>query len=125
VLLDTNATFLPFREGVALASEVDRLLPGAELAVPEAVVAELDRLVARRTPHAAAAAAFARTLRPVGSNGRGDEAVVAAARQLRATVVTADRALTTRLRRVGVAVLSPRDRVRLELKPPRPPACRA
>ena len=92
--------------------------------MPAAVVAELERLVARRTPHAAAAAAFARSLRPVGSDGRGDAAVVAAARRLRASVVTADRELAERLRRVGIAVLAPRDRVRLELKLPRPPSVR-
>ena len=118
---------LPFREGLPLADEVDRLLPGAELAVPEAVLAELDRLAARGAPHAAAARALAGRLRPVASEGRGDDAVVRAAFALRASVVTGDRRLAGVLRGVGVAVLMPRDRVRLDLKLPRaagPPLAR-
>ena len=110
---------LPFREGLALADEVDRLLPGAELAVPQAVLAELDRLTERGALHAAAARAFARRLRPVPSEGRGDAAVVRTASQLRASVVTGDRRLADALRGVGVAVLMPRDRARLDLKLPR------
>jgi rRNA-processing protein FCF1 len=79
---------------------------------------ELDRLVERGAPHAAAARSFARRLRPVPTDGRGDRAVLAVAARLRATVVTADRALGEALRRAGVAVLVPRDRTRLELRLP-------
>jgi len=100
---------------------VERLLPGAELTVPTVVNAELERLVGRQAPRAAAARAFARRLRPVRTSGHGDEAVVKAAIRLRAAVVTADRKLAERLRREGVAVLVPRDRARLELKLPREP----
>jgi rRNA-processing protein FCF1 len=114
--------FLPFREGLPLAQEVDRLLPGAELAVPGAVRAELEGLVARGAALAAAARTFAAPLRTVPTVGRGDDAVEEAAVRLRATVVTADRALAERLRAVGVAVLVPRDRVRLELRVPKYPA---
>ena len=119
VLLDTNAAFLPFREGLALEQEVDRLLPGAELAVPTAVRAELDLLVGRGAARALAARSFAGRLRTVRTAGRGDSAVVEVAVRLRTAVVTADRALAERLRRAGVAVLVPRDRTRLELKLPR------
>ena len=121
VLLDTNAAFLPFREGLPLALEVDRLLPGAELAVPAAVLSELDHLADRGAAHARAARAFVRPLRAIPSAGRGDLAVVEAAVRLRATVVTADRVLVERLRRSGVAVMVPRGRARLELKLPLPP----
>jgi rRNA-processing protein FCF1 len=97
------------------------LLPGAELAVPSAVRAEIDRLVARRASHATAARSLVDGLRAVPSALRGDAAVREAAVRLRAAVVTADRALAERLRRAGVAVLVPRDRARLELKLPRRP----
>ena len=119
MLVDTNAAFLPFRTGLELRREVERWLPGAELAVPTVVHAELERLVVRGAPLAAAAQAFASSLRSVRTTGRGDPAIVAVAGRLRATVLTADRALAERLRRVGVAVLVPRDRARLELKLPR------
>ncbi len=90
--------------------------------MPSVVRAELDGLLARGTPGAAAARTFARALRPVPSRGRGDAGVVEAAVRLRATVVTGDRALAERLRRAGVAVLVPREHSRLELKLPRPGA---
>jgi rRNA-processing protein FCF1 len=119
VLLDTNAIFLPFREALPLTTEVDRMLPGAELALPSSVRDELNRLVERGVPHAAAARAFAQRLRVVPSKGRGDRGVLEAAVRLRATVVTADGALADSLRRAGAAVLTPRDRSRLDLRLPR------
>ncbi len=123
VLLDTNAALLPFRTGVPLAAEVERLVPGAELAVPDAVRGELDRLVERGEPHAAAARALVGPLRTVRVDERGDRAVRAAALALGAPVVTADRLLARRLRTDGVTVIVPRDRARLELQPgaPAPP----
>ncbi len=116
VVLDTNATFLPFRERFPLEAEVGRLVPGAELVVPAAVVAELDRLSERDAPFARAALAFVRRLRTVASDGRGDDAVLDAARRLRAPVVTADRTLGERLRAEGLEVLAPRDRSRLDAR---------
>jgi len=119
VLLDTNALLLPFRSGVDLVGEVERLAGPAEIVVPRPVVAELDRLAARGVAHAAAARALADRFRPVASVGRGDAAVVAAADRFGATVVTADRALADRLGRAGRTVLVPRDRTRLHrIDPP-------
>lgn len=44
VLLDTNALMMPVECDVRLFEELDRLVGDASLAVPAAVVAELDRL---------------------------------------------------------------------------------
>lgn len=115
VLLDTNALFLPFRTGLALVDEIERLLPGAELLVPTSVLAEVDRLVGRGVPHAPAVADLAAGFGSVPSQGRGDAAVLATALALGAWVLTADRLLAERLRRHGVGVLVPRDRARLHL----------
>ncbi len=115
MLLDTNALFLPFRAGLELVAEVERLLPGAELVVPETALSELDRLVTRGLPQAGAVRRFATGFRTVPARGRGDTAVLHAAAELGAWVVTADRLLSERLRRAGVGVLAPRDRARLTL----------
>jgi rRNA-processing protein FCF1 len=120
VLLDANALFLPIRVGFPLEAEVERHRPGAILGVPTSVLRELDRLVGRATPGAAAARALAARFRPVTAQGVGDEAVLRAAVRTGAWVVTADRALRARLAAHGVGVLAPRDRHRLEPHAPRP-----
>ena len=102
------------RTGFPLEREVDRLCPGAVLGVLSSTLRELDRLVARATPHAKAARALADRYRRIPASGRGDTAVVAAALRLPAKVVTADRGLRERLTTAGTTVLYPRDRHRLE-----------
>jgi len=92
----------------------------ATLAVPRAALRELERLAARGVPHGRAALAFAARLPSVDGSGVGDAAVLDAARRRGAMVVTADRALARRVRAEGLAVLGPRDRSRLELRPPAP-----
>jgi rRNA-processing protein FCF1 len=83
-------------------------------------MAELERLARRTVPHAAAARALAERLPGVDSSGRGDDAVIGTATRLGAWVVTSDDELQHRLRDLGVTVLAPRDRHRLELAPGRP-----
>ncbi len=97
MLLDTNALFLPIRSGFPLEAEIDRLFPGARVLVADSGVRELDRLVDRSTPGAAAARSLAeRFVRTVAAS-EGDEAVVEVAVREGAIVVTADRELQTRL----------------------------
>jgi rRNA-processing protein FCF1 len=109
--------FLPVRAGFPLEAEVHRILPGARLLVADATLRELDHLVERHTPHAAAARDYSTRFVLVASKGDGDDAVVEVALRKRAFVVTADQELQARLRRQGVSVLAPRDRHRLELQP--------
>ncbi len=118
VLLDANAALLPFRSGFPLFAEVERLVPGAEVVVPVSVRVELDGLARRGVAHASAARAWVASLPTLATSGQGDDAIVRAAVRARASVTTADRALVERLRRAGVSVLTPRDRHRLELRPP-------
>lgn len=113
MILDTNALLLPFRTGLDVVAEVERLAGPVELVVPRPVLAELDRLAARGVAHAAAARALADRFRTVSGTGRGDSAVVAAAVAHDAPVVTADRGLARRLGLAGRVVYVPRDRARL------------
>ena len=119
MLLDANILLLPVRTGFPLEQEIDRLVPGAELAVPRSVLAEIDRLAERGVAGARAARALAGRYPAVRTEGRGDDAIVRVAVAGRLPVVTADRHLQTRLSAQGVAVLAPRDRHRLELHAPR------
>jgi rRNA-processing protein FCF1 len=124
VVLDTNAFFLPVRAGFPLDAEVARERPGARVVVAESSLGELDRLVERGAPGAVAARAFARRYPALRGPGVGDDAVVALAERLGATVVTADRALQRRLAELGIDVLVPRDRHRLEARRGRPDRAR-
>lgn len=116
VLLDANILVRAARPGFFWLRETERLTGPVRVAVPESVLRELDRLVRRDVPGAALAARLGRTLPSVRAPGEGDDAILAAAAELGATVLTADRELAARLRVAGVDVLAPRDRTRLELR---------
>lgn len=118
VLLDTNALFLPIRSGFPLEAEIDRLVPGARVIIALSSLRELDRLVERATPGATGARALAEKFGTAAVRSRGDDGVVEAAVRERAMVVTADRLLQARLRSRGIFVLAPRDRHRLDIRPP-------
>ncbi|MCI4373081.1 MAG: hypothetical protein L3K02_05505 [Thermoplasmata archaeon] len=120
-MLDTNILFLVVRAGFPLEEEVDRLLPGARLMLPESVASELDGLARSLTPGAMAAQALAGRYERVPTQARGDDGVIEAALACRASVVTADRELRRRLAVRGITALVPRDRHRLEIAPGRPP----
>lgn len=82
------------------------------------MLAELDRLVARRVPNAPAARKLAERWAMLPSKGVGDAAVLATARTLHAVVASSDEKLLAQARLAGLSVLRPRDRARLELRPP-------
>ena len=44
VVLDTNMLLVPFQFGVDIFDEIERILPGAEVYVPENVLRELEKL---------------------------------------------------------------------------------
>jgi rRNA-processing protein FCF1 len=120
VVVDTNALFLPLRSGFPLDAEIARLVPGARVVVADASRRELVRLAARGIPRAAAARALSERYGRLTSEAEGDDGVLASARRRRAVLLTADRELQQRARALGLSVLVPRDRHRLELLPGRP-----
>jgi rRNA-processing protein FCF1 len=121
VVIDTNVLLLAARRRFPFESEIDRLLPGARLVVPSSALRELDALVARRTVGSAVARELAGRFSVAPTARSGDEGVIDVADRTRGVVVTADRALQRRLVERGVGVLAPRDRGRLELRPPAAP----
>jgi rRNA-processing protein FCF1 len=120
VVVDANGWFLPIRAGTDLQAEVGRLLPGAELRTTSSVLRELDELSARGVPNARLARELAGRVPVLRTQARGDAGVVEAGRSPGRWVLTADRELSDRLRGLGIPVLVPRDRDRLELRPAAP-----
>jgi rRNA-processing protein FCF1 len=123
VALDASALMAPVERDVRLFEELDRLLGEAEAVVPEAVLAELDRLAAGAGEEARAARVgtdLAERGRTVDTNERsGDDALVALAEAGEAEyVVTLDRPLRDRLLSAGVPVVETRGRTRLEIREP-------
>jgi rRNA-processing protein FCF1 len=113
VLLDTNALLSAVRLKIDLKAEVARVAPGWTPVVPACVVRELESLGARQ--HAAGARTLALRFPVIEAEGKGDRALIAAARagRMRA-VATNDRKLRAQLSRLGVPVLFIRGRRRLE-----------
>ena len=120
LLLDANILLRAARPGFRWQPEAERLLGALHVAVPSSVLLEVDQLAARGVSGARAASAIARTFPSVPGPGEGDDAIVALAVRVQATVLTADRRLARRLNEAGLDALVPRDRTRLELRPALP-----
>ena len=108
VFVDTNALFLPFTRRFPLEREVYRLLEWARIEVPQSVLGELDRLVARGRPNARVARAYADRFPVVPTDLKGDAALETLARDHGGVILTADGELRRRLVAKGMKVLFPR-----------------
>ena len=110
VILDTNALMMPVECGVRTFEEVDRLVTDADLVVPAAVVAELEKLREGASEEATAAAVgrdLAERCRVVETHeSYADDAVVElASGEFDGYVVTNDRPLRERLAERAVRVI--------------------
>jgi rRNA-processing protein FCF1 len=123
VILDTNALMMPVELDVRVFDELDRLVGDADLVVPQAVVAELEKLRDAGTGEEATAAAVGRDLasrcRVVGTEASyADDAVVELAGGMDGYAVTNDRPLRDRLLERGVRVIGLRGRTTLQITEP-------
>jgi rRNA-processing protein FCF1 len=110
VVFDTNALLMPFQFSFNLDAEVRSLVGDFQGYVPGPVIGELRR---NADKNARAALALARKYQLFETPVQGDDGIIAAARELQATVVTNDERLRARLRVVGIASISLRSRRRL------------
>lgn len=119
--VDTNALMMPVECDVRLFDELDRLLPGYEAVVPEAVVAELDGLAGGHGTEATAASVgrdlIERCTVVSTSADYADDAVVELADDCD-YAVTNDRPLKRRLLARDVPVISLRGRHKLGITQP-------
>ena len=121
-VLDTNALMAPVEVGVRTFEELDRLLGEYEAVVPEAVLAELDRLSEGGGEAATAASVGAdlarRECEPLPHDASyADDAVVEIGRRVE-YAVTSDMPLRGRLLEANVPVICLRDRTKLEITEP-------
>jgi len=124
VVLDTNALMMPVECDVRVFDELDRLLgpvDALDLAVPRAVVAELDALADGSSEEAVAARVgsdLAERCRVIDTGATyADDAVVEAA-DPDGYVVTNDRPLRDRLLERGVRVIGLRGEDKLDIQEP-------
>ena len=121
-VLDTNALMAPVEVGVRVFEELDRLLGEYEAVVPEAVLAELDRLSAGGGETAKAASVGAdlarRECETVPHDASyADDAVVEIGRRVE-YAVTSDMPLRGRLLEANVPVICLRGRTKFEITEP-------
>ena len=119
VIIDTNMLLAPFQFGVDVISEIQRLVPGAELFVLRGTIKELDR-VAKQGVKEKKYAQLAKKLieingiRIIDREGPVDTLLVEMA-SAGAYVATNDRELRRRIREAGGHTLFLREKNRLEM----------
>ncbi|WP_247010189.1 PIN domain-containing protein [Halorientalis litorea] len=123
VAMDTSALMLPVEADVRVFEELDRLLGTYETVVPEAVVAELEKLAEGNGAEGTAASVgrdLAERCRTVDhEESYADDALLELAREDEADcVVTNDRPLRDRLLDSGVPVIGLRGRNKLAVTQP-------
>jgi rRNA-processing protein FCF1 len=123
VAMDTSALMLPVEADVRVFEELDRLLGTYETVVPEAVVAELEKLAEGNGAEGTAASVgrdLAERCRTVDhEESYADDALLELAREDEIDcVVTNDRPLRDRLLDAGVPVIGLRGRNKLAVTQP-------
>lgn len=121
--MDANALMMPVEAGVRVFEELDQLLDDYEAVVPEAVLAELDKLAAGSGEEATAASVgvdLADRCDPVSTEeSYADDALCALATEGDVdAVVTNDGPLRKRLLDAGVPVIHLRGRNQLTITQP-------
>jgi len=102
VVLDTNALLMPFEVTINIDLELQRLLGSCEIYVPGPVIGELKRIESK---HARAALSLASKYRIAETSRQGDEGIIQVATELDAYVLTNDRELRSRLRKLGIRTI--------------------
>ena len=114
MLVDANALFTAARLRLDILKQLKEAAPGWTPVVPESVVHELE--VVGRRKFAAEARALAERLPLLPNEGRGDAAILAAARAgPKRAVLTNDRGLREALRAAGVPVLYVKGSARIDI----------
>ena len=116
VVLDANALMMPFQFSINIDLELERLLGAFEMVVPSSVIVELERLATRQNAsEAKGALRLAAKYRTHAIEGTRDDAVLAAAVELGAVLLTNDAGLRRRARAAGLRTICLRGRSHLEL----------
>lgn len=104
VVLDTNFLLLPFQYRIDLEEEIEKLVPGADVFVPRAVISELQAQRQGGSRLGGAALEFARRFKVIETTRKGDEALIGLARK-GYIVATNDKLLKEKIRRMEKPVI--------------------
>ena len=116
VVADANALMMPFQFSINIDIELSRLLGNYEIVVPSSVIVELKRVaLEQKASQAKGALRLAEKYRTHKIDGTGDDAVLAAAVELGAVLLTNDAGLRRRAREAGLRTVCLRGRSHLEL----------
>ena len=116
VVVDANALMMPFQFSLNIDLELQRLLGSFEMVVPSSVIVELRRVaVEQKASQAKGALKLSAKYRTHKVGGTGDDAVLAAAVELGAILLTNDAGLRRRAREAGLRTICLRSRSHLEL----------
>lgn len=118
VALDTNFVLLPFQLKVDVAQQIQELLPGAEIYIPDEVIRELKRLTkakGRVAREARLGLAYARHFPIVKTSSGGDQALVELAER-GYIIATNDKLLKEKIRKMGKAVIFLRQKKLLRIE---------
>lgn len=102
VVLDTNALLMPFEMRMNLDLSVQNLLGDVRFVVPGPLVGELKHL---DNKYAGAALTLARKYEIIPTEATGDNSVIELALRTGGYVLTNDKILRGRLRKVGVSLI--------------------
>ncbi len=102
VVLDTNALLMPFEIKLNLSIEVGNLLGDVKFVVPGPLVGELKHL---NNKFSKPALALARMYEIIPTTKSGDDSVIEVAQLLGAYVLTNDKELRRRARKLGIPVI--------------------
>jgi len=115
VILDTNALLMPFELNLNLDILVNDVLGDSHMVVPEPLLGELAR---SKNKYAKVASMLARKYEIVPAVAKGDDSVIEVALRIGGIVLTNDRDLRSRLRKLGVPLLYLRSGTHLILEEP-------
>lgn len=107
VILDTNSLLLPFQKNVNIEAELFEILGNYEIIVLSSVIDELKNL-AKGNWHAKTALELAKRYKILDVEEKGDFAIIFAAKNINAVVVTNDKKLRRELRKNGICVITSR-----------------
>lgn len=102
VVLDTNALLMPFEMKMNLDYSVRNLLGDVDFVVPGPLIGELKHL---DNKYASAALQLARHYEIIPTDATGDDSVIELAVRTKGYVLTNDKVLRGRLRKIGVPLI--------------------
>ena len=104
VVADTNALLLPFQTRINIDIELQRLVGDHELVIPKAIIGELRKL-ASENREAKAALGYALTKQSMDTIKHGDEAVLELAIQLKTIIISNDKELILKARKLNIRII--------------------